>query len=311
VVVLGDGCWSEAGDVGRTATGRAVVCVKAPGDFRLVWRVLDSSTHRLVGAVDRLYSAYFLREADGMGFAYWIGLRIDGVPLGAISDNFAASEEFRARYGRLDDEGFVHRVYANVLGRAPDPGGAAHWTDLLERGVITRGQLMVGFSQSTEFRTRTGTTGPPPGTLEMPTYRARLPAGWRSGIDEDPATTEGAGFWSSDRDVHGSILRDPIDPVGGSTAEAVIRRIVDGHRGISNLVALGEAEPLGYDVDGEEAWHAVATFREWPGNQTFSTHWVAFLHGGEDYITTFEGFDPLDAGELAAFESILRSFEFV
>ena len=68
----------------------------------------------------------------------------------AISDALATSPEFAAQYGHLSDAQFVDLVYRNVLDRAPDGAGLAHWTALLARGT-PRGEVMVGFSESTEF----------------------------------------------------------------------------------------------------------------------------------------------------------------
>lgn len=314
VVTAGALCaQDEAGDVGRTAAGLAMVCVKAPGDSRLRWRALDSSSHRLVGSVDRLYSAYFLREADGAGFAYWIGLRIDGVPLGAISENFAVSEEFLARYGRLTHEGFVHLVYENVLERAPDPGGLSYWIDLLDRSVIGRGQLMVGFSESPEYRARTGTAAPAHETLQMPTYRLTLPEGWRVAMDGDPPDEDGAGFrGDGEMPVHGSIYRYPIGPASPPSAQARIQNLVEGHRNLENLIAISDAEPLGFDVDGEEAWRAEMRYRgllpDEPGSWRFS--WVGFQHDGQDYVVTLEGPEPMTDRDLDGFEELLRSWQF-
>ncbi|HSL57222.1 MAG TPA: DUF4214 domain-containing protein, partial [Acidimicrobiales bacterium] len=108
-------------------------------------------------AVSRLYVAYFDREPDTAGLGYWTRVYAHGRSLSSISSHFAVSPEFVGRYGDVDDEGFVRLVYANVLGRDPDGGGLAYWTGVLESGR-SRGSLMVGFSQSAEFRALTGTT---------------------------------------------------------------------------------------------------------------------------------------------------------
>ncbi len=105
------------------------------------------------GPVARLYLAYFQREGDDEGIRYWIGTGLPGV---AVSNAFAGSEEFQARYGPLANVGFVDLVYRNVLGRPPDDGGLAYWAGELARGV-TRGQVMSGFAESAEFVARTGT----------------------------------------------------------------------------------------------------------------------------------------------------------
>jgi uncharacterized delta-60 repeat protein len=99
----------------------------------------------------RLYFAYFLRIPDYDGLQYWMGRYRTGESIEAISDLFAASPEFGARYGNLDNAGFVDRVYRNVLGRAPDANGLAYWKGRLDAGM-TRGQVMVAFSESPEYR---------------------------------------------------------------------------------------------------------------------------------------------------------------
>lgn len=104
----------------------------------------------------RLYRAYFLRHADQVGLDYWYRAVLAGTPLAAVSDNFARSDEFRQRYGELDDPAFVDLVYRNVLGRQPDGEGRTYWLSRLEAGM-TRGQLMVAFSESQEFIVRTDT----------------------------------------------------------------------------------------------------------------------------------------------------------
>lgn len=106
-----------------------------------------------ISPVARLYFAYFLRIPDYGGLNYWIGRLRGGESLEAISDQFAASPEFWQTYGALDNMQFVTRVYLNVLGRQPDAGGLAFWTNELASGARTRGQVMLGFSESAEYRT--------------------------------------------------------------------------------------------------------------------------------------------------------------
>ncbi len=83
------------------------------------------------GAIWRLYQAFFLRQPDDGGIAYWMDRYQNGTSLKVISDNFVASDEFVERYGRLDDRGFVDLVYANVMCRDPDAGGYDYWTGRL------------------------------------------------------------------------------------------------------------------------------------------------------------------------------------
>lgn len=105
--------------------------------------------------VQRLYQAYFRRASDASGLFYWIGKLATGSSLSNVSSSFAASPEFQTMYGRLSDRDFVRRVYLNVMGREPDASGYAYWVGQMNSGM-TRGSVMIGFSESAEFRAKTG-----------------------------------------------------------------------------------------------------------------------------------------------------------
>ena len=105
-----------------------------------------------IAPVARLYFAYFLRIPDYAGLNFWIGYYRAGHSLDEISGFFAASPEFTSRYGSLNNTQFVTLVYNNVLGRAPDAPGLAFWKNELDTGNRTRGQVMLGFSESAEYR---------------------------------------------------------------------------------------------------------------------------------------------------------------
>ncbi|MDD2714220.1 MAG: DUF4214 domain-containing protein, partial [Simplicispira sp.] len=119
-----------------------------------------------------LYTAYFRRLPDYPGLMYWFNSMYPssgtGNSLGQVSQAFAQSGEFVATYGPLDNTGFVTRVYQNVLGRAPDAGGYAYWVGQLAAGM-SRGELMIGFSESTENQQATATT-----QLDTMVYAAML-----------------------------------------------------------------------------------------------------------------------------------------
>ncbi|MGI9599357.1 MAG: DUF4214 domain-containing protein [Acidimicrobiales bacterium] len=116
---------------------------------------INVANHRSRRAeVARLYLAYFLRKPDEAGYEYWVGVRQSGRSLAQISAEFVGSNEFRMRYGSLSNRQFVKLIYSNVLGRNPDAGGLEHWAGSLDEGV-SRGDVMVGFSESSEFKNRT------------------------------------------------------------------------------------------------------------------------------------------------------------
>lgn len=109
----------------------------------------------MVDSIKRLYRAYYLRTPDSGGLAYWRGQAAVGMTIWRISDHFAAAQEFQDRYGSLSDRQFIGLVYRNVMGRSPDAGGERYWLDRLRAGT-TRGELMTFFSDSPEYRLRSG-----------------------------------------------------------------------------------------------------------------------------------------------------------
>ncbi|WP_022704462.1 DUF4214 domain-containing protein [Pseudorhodobacter ferrugineus] len=115
-------------------------------------RPFDTAT----GQVYRLYQATLDRAPDLAGLLTWANILIDGTRnLPQITQGFVNSNEFRTTYGNVDNGNFVTLLYANVLGRAPDPGGYSTWTGLLNSGARSREQVVNGFSESVELRQKT------------------------------------------------------------------------------------------------------------------------------------------------------------
>lgn len=104
--------------------------------------------------VRRLYIAFFKREPDAGGSAFWVNKIVNGYPLGQISAEFIKSSEFVTTYGRLSDGQFITMVYQNVMGRTPDSGGYAYWVEKMQQGM-GRGGIMTNFSESAEFKAKT------------------------------------------------------------------------------------------------------------------------------------------------------------
>ncbi len=101
-------------------------------------------------ALQRLYAAYFLRDADPDGLAYWLGQHRSGTTVEEISEAFATSPEFANNYGSIENYRFILMAYLNVIGRYPDTNGYSYWQQQLDNG-LPRGELMVAFSQAPEF----------------------------------------------------------------------------------------------------------------------------------------------------------------
>ena len=99
----------------------------------------------------RLYQAAFDRTPDAGGLGYWIGQMGQGQSLRSVAQAFVDSPEFKSQYGAAPtDAALVTALYANVLDRAPDAAGFAHWLGALERNAITKADLVVQFSESVE-----------------------------------------------------------------------------------------------------------------------------------------------------------------
>ena len=149
------------------------------------------------GAVVRLYNAYFGRNPDQSGFAYWVGRARAGRRLSEIAQHFATSTEFRRDFGELSNEGFVDTVYENVLGRSADSGGKNYWLRRLDTGTISRGRLMIEFSESSENRTR----------RRLPT-NVVLVYGLMHRIPSDDAVSEAVMALATQSVTHQGLIRD-------------------------------------------------------------------------------------------------------
>jgi Domain of unknown function (DUF4214)/Hydrazine synthase alpha subunit middle domain len=106
-----------------------------------------------VAPVVRLYFATFLRVPDYAGLTFNAGLvRNATITVTQLADFFTQSPEFMTTYGALNNTQFVTLLYNNVLNRAPDTGGLNGWVQLLTTGGYTRGQVLLGFSDSPEYQ---------------------------------------------------------------------------------------------------------------------------------------------------------------
>jgi hypothetical protein len=106
-----------------------------------------------VDPTTRLYRAFLGRAPDPSGLEFWIRRKRAGTStVTRMADQFASSSEFRSKYGTLSNQAFVTRIYTDVLGRTADPSGIAYWTKKLDTKAKTRGGVMVGFSESNEYK---------------------------------------------------------------------------------------------------------------------------------------------------------------
>ena len=99
----------------------------------------------------RMYDSAFGRAPDSSGQNYWTTALQKGLSVADMASAFAASPEFVATYGRAQSiKQFVEQLYQNVLDREGEAGGVAYWTNALNTNTASRGQVLAGFSESTE-----------------------------------------------------------------------------------------------------------------------------------------------------------------
>ncbi len=104
-----------------------------------------------VSPIARLYFATFLRIPDYPGLIFQVNAFRAGTPLDVIANNFTLSPEFQATYGSLDNAQYVALLYQNILNRTASQGEIDFHVARLVSGV-TRGAVLVGFSESPEYR---------------------------------------------------------------------------------------------------------------------------------------------------------------
>lgn len=138
-----------ASDVAKLANG-----TETPSQF--VDRLRGSTWYDgAYGPAIRLYRAYFLRNPDPSGLDFWANRRRNGYTLSSISQGFALSPEFKRRYGTLSNAEFIDAIYTNVFERNPDPSGRAFYLRHLNDRSWNRGQVVLQFSESNEYKNKT------------------------------------------------------------------------------------------------------------------------------------------------------------
>lgn len=151
-------------------------------------------------SVVRLYLSVFARVPDSDGQQFWVQRYMSGLALADAAGFFIESPEWRSTYGEVDDRQFVELLYQNVLHRSPDDEGWNYWAARLESGE-ERTAILLGFSESPEFITDTGTAQP-----SLPPFPG-IPANSGSGR-RIIYTNSGQRIWmiNADETIHDSYL---------------------------------------------------------------------------------------------------------
>ncbi len=241
-------------DVSTEAPGRPArgSMITAPPDFTLTPCI------EVTDSVTRLYSAYFLRWPEIDGFNYWLGQYRSGARnLDLMSQFFSVSSEFQSRYGNLTNSQFVELVYFNVLGRGPDAAGRNYWVSRLDTG-LSRGTMMIFFSESEEYVLATQTGIPSAGYFSWYPVGTRWECGW--GYREIGRLGGGdyydLGFWNSDS-VDGPLEIDVHDLTYGWVSTSPGEVIVGGETVLYGNNTYSGLDAHRFYVGNNTAWFLV------------------------------------------------------
>jgi hypothetical protein len=126
------------------------------------------SDRSVTDSIVRLYCGLLGREPTAADLDYWARRYWNGLPLVSIAEAFTMSGEFVGRYGDPTDEALVTLLYHSVLGRDPGQEGIEPFLEELRSGELTRGRLIVMFTDSPEFVATTQTLAPEKPPLPYP-----------------------------------------------------------------------------------------------------------------------------------------------
>jgi monoamine oxidase len=134
--------WAGALSAGTQSRASMIEAFTTSGEF-------DSLTAPLA----RLYFGTFLRIPDYAGLLFWTDeFRSGRRSLLNIAEAFTTVPEFTIRYGNIDNAGFVNLLYQNILQRTADAAGLAFWVGEINSGRITRGGMLMQFTESAEYK---------------------------------------------------------------------------------------------------------------------------------------------------------------
>lgn len=100
--------------------------------------------------IAKLYLATFGRPLDSGGLDYWTNSGIyEGIgstftTMEELSECFSDQVEYQNMYpAGTTDSSFIISIYTNLLQREPDAGGLNYWVNELEKGIISRANMIL------------------------------------------------------------------------------------------------------------------------------------------------------------------------
>lgn len=101
--------------------------------------------------VARLYYGIQGRAPDAPGLLHFRAAAAAGESIHDIAADFLSSDEYRTKFGGLDNAHLVDTVYQNALGRHAEADGLNHFVDQLQHGA-SRTDVAFEISESAEAR---------------------------------------------------------------------------------------------------------------------------------------------------------------
>ena len=112
---------------------------------------IEGSTEYLNDQVVAMYKLYLNRSPDTAGEQAWTNFLIAGGTLEQVAEGLASSQEFYVLQGGTN-QGFLTRLYIDVLNRGSSTADLAGWETALDAGV-SRAGVAIAFLTSQEYRT--------------------------------------------------------------------------------------------------------------------------------------------------------------
>ena len=121
---------------------------------RVLRSTLFSAWGPAVDPITRMFYAALGRAPDTAGLNAWLPQRRSGLSVAAMGSYFAASSEFKTRYGTLTNRQFVSQVYLNVRGVVGPVSTIDYFTSALDRKDLSRGSFLTTLSEDAAHRDR-------------------------------------------------------------------------------------------------------------------------------------------------------------
>ena len=97
--------------------------------------------------MDQFYSTYLHRAADALGRAFWVNDLLGGLSESQVAEGFLTSAEYQQAHAGTT--AYLFGLYADVLGRTPDPAGL-DYLEAAAQGGVSPAQIADGFLGSLE-----------------------------------------------------------------------------------------------------------------------------------------------------------------